>query len=55
MGGMANHEYFEVQDLVNGELTAKRDAGGFSSEVYADAAFQFLSMISTPSCADSLV
>jgi hypothetical protein len=42
MGGMANHESFEVQDLVNGELTAKRDAGGFSSEVYADAAVDFI-------------
>jgi len=42
MGGMANHESFEVQDLVNGELTAKRDAGGFSSEVYADAAVEFI-------------
>jgi arylsulfatase A-like enzyme len=42
IGGMANHESFEVQDLVNGELTAKRDAGGFSSEVYADAAVEFI-------------
>lgn len=42
MGGMANHADFAVQDLVGGELSAKRDAGGFSSEVFADEAIQFI-------------
>ncbi len=42
MGGMANHADFQVQDLVDGKLTEKRDAGGFSSEVYANAAIDFL-------------
>lgn len=42
MGGMANHADFQVQDLVDGELSAKRPAGGFSSSVFADAAVEFL-------------
>ncbi len=42
MGGMANHASFEVQDLVDGKLSPKRDAGGFSSSVYADAAVDFI-------------
>ncbi|MDG2383334.1 MAG: sulfatase-like hydrolase/transferase [Pirellulaceae bacterium] len=42
MGGMANHADFVVQDLNAGELTGKRDAGGFSSEVFADAAVDYI-------------
>ncbi|MEO0448248.1 MAG: sulfatase-like hydrolase/transferase, partial [Verrucomicrobiota bacterium] len=42
MGGMANHADFEVQDLVEGELSATRKAGGFSSTVFADEAIGFL-------------
>ena len=42
MGGMANHADFQVQDLTGGELSAKRDAGGFSSTVYADEAVKFI-------------
>jgi arylsulfatase A-like enzyme len=42
MGGMANHADFQVQDLVDGKLTPKKDAGGFSSTVYADAAINFI-------------
>ncbi len=42
MGGMANHAAFSVQDLVDGELSSKRDAGGFSSSVFADAAVDFI-------------
>lgn len=42
MGGMANHADFQVQDLVDGELGEKRDAGGFSSTVFADEAIAFL-------------
>jgi arylsulfatase A-like enzyme len=42
MGGMANHASFEVQDLVDGKLRPKRDAGGFSSSVFADAAVDFI-------------
>jgi len=42
MGGMANHADFQVQDLTDGELSAKRDAGGFSSAVYADDAVKFI-------------
>lgn len=42
MGGMVNHADFEVQDLVDGELGAKRGAGGFSSTVFADAAIEFI-------------
>ena len=42
MGGMANHADFMVQDLVGGELGQRRDAGGFSSTVFADAAIGFI-------------
>jgi arylsulfatase A-like enzyme len=42
MGGMANHADFQVQDLTDGNLTAMRDAGGFSSEVFADEAVKFI-------------
>jgi len=42
MGGMANHAAFQVQDLSEGKLCAKRDAGGFSSTVYADTAVDFI-------------
>ena len=42
MGGMANHADFQVQDLVDGDLGAKRDAGGFSSTVFADETIAFL-------------
>ena len=42
MGGMVDHTDFVVQDYVNGELTPKRSAGGFSSTVFADAAVEFI-------------
>jgi arylsulfatase A-like enzyme len=42
MGGMANHADFQVQDLVEGELSRQRPAGGFSSSVFADAAVEFI-------------
>jgi len=42
MGGMANHAAFQVQDLVDRELSPKRPAGGFSSAVFADAAVDFI-------------
>jgi len=42
MGGMANHADFQVQDLEGGQLTPKRDAGGFSSTVFADEAVSFI-------------
>ena len=42
MGGMANHADFQVQDLSEGKLSAKRDAGGFSSTVFADEAIQYI-------------
>jgi len=42
MGGMANHADFTVQDLANGELSPKRDAGGFSSTVFANEAVKFI-------------
>lgn len=42
MGGMANHADFQVQDLADGKLGTKRDAGGFSSTVFADEAIAFL-------------
>lgn len=42
MGGMANHAEFQVQDLTDGKLVNKRDADGFSSTVYADAAIDYL-------------
>lgn len=42
MGGMANHADFQVQDLSEGKLSPKRDAGGFSSKVFADEAVKFI-------------
>lgn len=42
MGGMANHADFQVQDLSQGKLSAKRSAGGFSSKVFADEAVRFI-------------
>ena len=42
MGGMADHTSFQVQDLEGGKLMPKRDAGGFSSTVFADAAIEFI-------------
>ena len=42
MGGMANHADFEVHDLVDGKLSSKRPAGGFSSTVFADAAVDYI-------------
>ncbi len=42
MGGMANHADFEVQDLVDGTLSPKRAAEGFSSTVFADEALDFI-------------
>lgn len=42
MGGMANHADFEVQDYKDGKLSAKRPAGGFSSEVFANDAVKFI-------------
>jgi len=42
MGGMANHADFQVQDLTDGKLGPKRDAGGFSSTVFADEAVKFI-------------
>ena len=42
MGGMANHADFQVQDLSEGKLSAKRDAGGFSSTVFANEAIQYI-------------
>ncbi|MDF1860788.1 MAG: sulfatase-like hydrolase/transferase [Verrucomicrobiales bacterium] len=42
LGGMANHAEFQVQDLAKGKLGPKRDAGGFSSTVFADEAISFL-------------
>lgn len=42
LGGMANHAAFEVQDLIDGKPGPKRDAGGFSSSVFADAAIDFI-------------
>ncbi len=42
MGGMANHADFQVQDLTNGMLGPKHDAGGFSSSIFADEAISFI-------------
>lgn len=42
MGGMVNHADFQVQDFNSGKLSEKRDAGGFSSTVFADAAIEFI-------------
>jgi arylsulfatase A-like enzyme len=42
MGGMANHADFQVQDLKDGTLSPRRDAGGFSSTVFANDAIRFI-------------
>ena len=42
MGGMANHADFLVQDLKGGKLSPKREAGGFSSTVFANDAVSFI-------------
>ena len=42
MGGMANHADFQVQDLKDGVLSPKREAGGFSSTVFADDAIAYI-------------
>ena len=42
MGGMVDHTDFEVQDLTDGTLSAKRPAGVFSSSVLADEAVNYL-------------
>lgn len=42
MGGMANHADFQVQDLANGKLSTKRDAGEFSSTTFANEAVSFI-------------
>jgi arylsulfatase A-like enzyme len=42
MGGMVNHADFQVQDLADGKLSPKRDAGGFSSTIFADEAVKFI-------------
>lgn len=47
MGGMANHADFQVQDLDDGELTSKREAGGFSSTVFAEEAISFIKKAET--------
>ena len=42
-GGMADHTRVPVRDLgVDGKLTAQRTGGSFSSELFADAAIEFL-------------
>ena len=47
MGGMVNHAAFEVQDFTDNQLSASRDAGGFSSEVFADEAVDFIESAKT--------
>jgi len=47
MDGMANHADFQVQDLTGGRLSPKRDAGGFSSAVFADEAVNFIQRAGT--------
>jgi len=43
LGGMLNHASFSVQDLGStGELSDKRPAPGFSSQVFADTAIDFI-------------
>ena len=42
MGGMCDHTSFQVQDLTDGKLSEKRNAGAFSSTVFADAAIDFV-------------
>jgi len=47
MGGMVDHTSFQVQDFVEGKLSEKREAGGFSSEIFADAAIDFVESAET--------
>ena len=47
MGGMADHTSFVVQDYTDGILSAKRDAGGFSSEVFANDAIDYIENATT--------
>jgi arylsulfatase A-like enzyme len=47
MGGMVNHADFQVQDYDNGILSDKRDAGGFSSTVFADTAIEYIESAET--------
>ncbi|MGI9496506.1 MAG: sulfatase-like hydrolase/transferase [Mariniblastus sp.] len=42
MGGMVNHAEFKVQDFKDKQLSPARNAGGFSSEVFADEAVNFI-------------
>ena len=42
MGGMVNHAEFKVQDFKDKQLSPASDAGGFSSEVFADEAVDFI-------------
>ena len=43
MGGMINHASFSVQDLgPTGKLSEKRQAPGFSSQVFAGTAIDFV-------------
>lgn len=47
MGGMVDHTDFLVQDYIDGELTPKRPASGFSSEVFADSAIEYIEAADT--------
>jgi arylsulfatase A-like enzyme len=47
MGGMVNHAAFQVQDFKDNQLSPARDAGGFSSEVFADEAVSFIQSAGT--------
>ena len=42
MGGMVNHAEFKVQDFKDNQLSLTRDSGGFSSEVFANEAVEFI-------------
>ena len=42
MGGMVDHTNFVVQDYIDGELTPKKSAGGFSSTVFANDAIEYI-------------
>lgn len=43
MGGMSDHTEVPLQDIRDGQLVTKRMGDGFSSELFADAAIDFLS------------
>ena len=47
MGGMCDHTSFQVQDFTEGKLSQKRNAGGFSSAVFADAAIDYVNNAKT--------